>query len=148
MSQEANKIKIKTTNGGNDGNDLKNCYFLPTNQPNSYVFFDSTGTPIVTTPMPIVVPLASGTSVTFQLNNFNWWIPNPAAGSEAFQVNGTGPTATASGSWANNDGGTPPRAGIDPSLGDDGTGESGTFQAQAGQQVDPEGEEAASAAKA
>jgi hypothetical protein len=153
MSQKANKIKfitVNTSGGGNDGNDLKNCYFLPTNQTGKYVFFDNTGLPLVTTPMPVV----AGSPFTFVLNSFNWTIPNPAANSQAFVISGTGATATASGSWSNDDDGTA-TASVGyhptPSLGDDGTGESGTFQAQAGQQVDPEdpeGEDAARAAKA
>ncbi|HSE19265.1 MAG TPA: hypothetical protein VLB46_19540 [Pyrinomonadaceae bacterium] len=145
MAQDTDKIKIKTANtqgGGNDGNDLKNCYFLPTNQTGKYVFFDSTGTPIVTSLMPIPVPLPANTQFTFQLpgNSFTWWIPNPAAGSEAFSITGTGSTATTSGSWANNDGSQ-----LTESVGSDPTGESGTFQGQAGQ--DPEAEDAAYAAK-
>ena len=151
MAQDTDKIKIKTANtqgGGNDGNVLKNCYFLPTNQSGKYIFFDSTGTPIVTNPMPIPVPLATGTSFTFQLpgSNVNWWIPNPATGSEAFSITGTGSSASTSGSWANDDNGSALRAASDPSLGSDPTGESGTFQGQSGQ--DPEAEDAASAAKA
>lgn len=149
MSQESDKIKIRTatTNPpGSDGNDLKNCYFLPTNRTNNYILFDSTGTPLVTSIMPIPASLPTGTSFTFQLAGFTWWIPNPLAGSEAFSITGTGSQASTSGSWYNNDTGTL-RAAIDPSLGGDPTGESGTFQGQAGQVVDAE-EDAASAAKA
>lgn len=151
MAQDTDKIKIKTANtvgGGNDGNDLKNCYFLPTNQTGKYIMFDSTGTPLVTSIMPIPVPLPTGSSFTFQLPqlaNVTWWIPNPLAGSEAFSITGTGSQASTSGSWLNNDTGTLTVA-SDPSVGSDPTGESGTFQGQSGQ--DPEAEDAASAAKA
>jgi len=151
MAHETDKIKIKTANtqgNGNDGNLLKNCYFLPTNQTGKYIFFDSTGTPIVTSIMPVPATLPTGSVFTFQLPqlaNVTWWIPNPAPGSEAFSISGSGSQATTSGSWFNNDN-SALRAASDPSLGSDPTGESGTFQGQSGQ--DPEAEDAASAAKA
>jgi hypothetical protein len=155
MSQETDKIKIKTTHthgGGNDGNDLKNCYFLPTNVDGQYVFFDPTGLPIVTNPMPLIKDLP----FTFNLpgDNLTWRIPNPAPNSEAFSIKGRGPSATAKGSWANSEDGAVTASVRDhhtPSLGIDPTGESGTFQAAAGQTMDPEdpeGEDAAHAAKA
>ncbi|MEN3329306.1 MAG: hypothetical protein V7638_4113 [Acidobacteriota bacterium] len=151
MSQETDKIKIKTANNqgnGNDGNLLKHCYFLPTNRPSQYIFFDSTGTPIVTSLMPLPATLSNGLFFTFQLPqlpNVTWSIPNPAPGSEPFSISGSGSQASTSGSWLNNDN-VALRAASDPSLGSDPTGESGTFQGQSGQ--DPEAEDAASAAKA
>ena len=152
MSQESDKIKIKTatTNPpGTDGDNLKNCYFLPTNYTGKYILFDSTGTPLVTSIMPIPGTLPTGTSFTFQLGPYTWWIPNPLAGSEAFSITGTGSSAAVTGSWYNNDtSGHVLRADNDPSVGGDPTGESGTFQGQAGQVVDAEAEDAASAAKA
>lgn len=153
MAQDTDKIKIKTANtqgNGTDGNLLKGCYFLQTNQTGKYVFFDSTGTPLATSLMPVPGSLPTGSVFTFQLPqlpNVTWWIPNPAPGSEAFSITpGTGsqPSST-SGSWFNNDTSSV-SAVSDPSLGGDPTGESGTFQGQSGQ--DPEAEDAASAAKA
>jgi len=146
MSQEEHKIKIRhahTQGGGDDGEDLKNCYFLPTNEGNSYVFFDRTGTPIATTPMPI----HSKGSFTFKLSghSFEWRIPNPDLGSEPFQIDEGVSPVTVSGSWRNDD---TLRAASHPSPGSDPTGESGTFAGQAGQPVDPEDKDAAAAAKA
>ena len=149
MAQDTDKIKIKTANtqgNGDDGNLLKNCYFLQTNQTGKYIFFDSTGTPVVTSIMPLPATLPNGTSFTFQLPqlpNFTWSIPNPAPGSEPFSINSTSSPASTSGSWSNSDNRVL-RADSHPS--GDPTGESGTFQGQSG--ADPEAEDAASAAKA
>jgi hypothetical protein len=148
MSQKANKIKIHNApnlSPGNDGNnDLKNCYFLPTNVDEQYVFFDPTGVPIVTTPIPAV----NGSSFTCNLpgDTLKWTI--------TFRVSGTGPKATANGLWSNEPSQQQTASASNrhtPSLGDDPTGENGTFQAAAGQTLDPEdpdGEDAAHAAKA
>jgi len=154
MAQDSDKIKIKTANTQGTGTDgqtyLKNCYFLQTNSPGQYIFFDPTGTPIVTSLMPVPGSPPAGSVFTFtlpQLPNILWTIPNPDSGSEAFSITppaGQGSQTTVSGSWHNTD--NPQTAATDPSLGSDGPGESGTFQGQSG--TDPDAEDAASAATA
>ena len=139
MSQDANKIKFNlVTNNpgsGTDSNDLKNCYLLPTNQSNQYVFFNSDDLPLVTSPMPVV----GGSAFSFSLDGYTWYIPDPQNTTNGFVITGTGAQARASGTWRNND--TSGHA-----LTDDPNGESGTFQAAAGGTVEPE--DTASAAKA
>ena len=140
MSQtESYKIKFKTVDGDPDKEDLKKCYFYPTATAGVYdLYAKVNGVDTL-----LASGISSGGSCSFTMDNFTWNIPNPATGSQALQITGSGATATAGGSWHNDD--NPPRP--TGSLGGDGNGESGTFQAQAGQTIDPE-EEAASAANA
>ena len=133
----AKKIKI-TASGGKDAADFTDCYFLPTNVSGKYILFGKDDLPIVTTPMPVT----TNTSFTFvSADTFTWTIPDPNNPSGPFAISGSGTTATASGSWRNND----PSFTADP--GNDPTGESGTFQATANFEEGSE-EEAASAATA
>lgn len=128
------KIKI-TASGGKDAADFTDCYFLPTSVAGKYVLFGKNDLPIVTNPMPVT----SGTTFQFVgADTFTWTIPDPQNPTVPFAISGAESTGTASGSWRNTDTSLSPE--------DDSNGESGTFQAQAG--LDPEEEEAASAAKA
>ncbi|HEX7331413.1 MAG TPA: hypothetical protein VF290_07930 [Pyrinomonadaceae bacterium] len=140
MSQiEANKIKFKTVDGDPDKEDLKKCYFYPTATTGVYdLYAKVNGVDTL-----LASGISSGGSFSFTLDTFSWNIPDPNNSTNPLVISGSGSTATASGSWHNNDNPPPPTG----SVGDDGNGESGTFQAQAGTTIDPE-EEAASAANA
>ena len=138
MSQiESNKIKFKTVDGDPDKEDLKKCYFYPAATSGQYdLYAKVNGVDTL-----LASGISSGGSCSFTLDTFSWNIPNPSDSAHPLAFSGTGTTATASGSWSNNDNPPPPTG----SVGSDGNGESGTFQAQAGQTIDPE-EEVASAA--
>lgn len=132
---EDHKIKIDTVTGDKDKDDLKGCFFYPTSTPGEYDFYGKGGS------APLATGIRSGGAFTFGLGKFSWVIPDPSDTSHRLVITGSGATASASGSWLNNDN-------AKLSIGNDPTGESGTFQAQAGTGGARPEEEAASVAKA
>ena len=117
------KIKITDVEGGNDRDDLKNCYFQPVSA-GVYNLYAQDNTLLAS-------EITSGSSFQFTLQDLIWTIPNPANVANPFVID----PKRASGSWIINGPASPL-----PEEGD----ESGTFQAQAGGSGDPE-EEASSA---
>lgn len=140
--KESYKVKIQCQSGDKVNNVLKDCYFYPhPSNDGTYEFFlENFDTPLAT-------GLKNGSAFTFPLGTFSWVIPNPSDPENTLKFKGKDTKATATGSYLNND---TRRVSIRvqrPSPGDDVSGESGTFQAQTGQTLDPE-KEAASSAKA
>jgi hypothetical protein len=119
---DSQKIKIKTVTGGKDKDDLKKCFFYPTTSPGEYDFYVRENN----TDTLLASGITSGTSFTFTLDGYTWTIPDPSLPQVPFEINST----TAIGSWKNND----PSVSIEAQS----SGESGTFQAQAGTSPDPE----------
>lgn len=79
----SNKIKIDTVTGGNDKDDLKGCYFLPsTTVSGAYDFFDTNNHSLATG--------ITGTTFPFVLHGHNWDIENLVISDTA-----------ASGDWSN-----------------------------------------------
>ena len=135
---ENEKIKVKSVTGDKDNGVLKDCYFYP-NSDGTYDFF------LEKLSRPLATGISSGSAFTFPLGPFSWVIPNPSDPQYPLKFTGSGTKTIATGSYLNN--ATQKERLKRPSDGDDVSGESGTFQAQAGQTVDPE-HEAASSAKA
>jgi hypothetical protein len=129
---EEHKIRIHFVTGGPDKDELKDCYFSPT-APGEYVFYSSRSDSA-----PLAQKIHNHGAFTFSLDGLSWVIPDPSNPSHPLEFHGSGRHATAKGSWLNNNL-------RDPA--DDPTGESGTFQAQAGSGAGNE-EDATSAAKA
>ncbi len=113
------KIRITDVEGGNDRDDLKNCYFEATSNGVYNLYSQNNGT--------LATDIVSGSSFQFTLDNLIWTIPNPADPAHPFVIE----PRRAHGSWVIN--------GISlPGPPEEGDGESGTFQAQAGGSGDPE----------
>ena len=116
------EIQINTVTGGRDKDKLKKCFFLAPSFSASYALYArENGMETL-----LASGITSGSSFTFTLDGYTWTIPDPSLPQVPFEINAT----TASGSWKNND----PSVSIEAQS----SGESGTFQAQAGTSPDPE----------
>ena len=120
---DSQKIKIGTVTGGKDKDKLKKCYFYSTTtSPGEYgLYVRENGVQTL-----LASGITNGGSFTFTLDGYNWTIPDPSQRQNPFVIN----NQTASGSWKNND--------TSASIEAQSSGESGTFQAQAGTSPDPE----------
>ena|SRR5215213_9373271 len=127
---DSQKIKIGTVTGGKDKDDLKKCFFYPTSTPGTYdLYKKENGVETL-----LASGITSGGSFTFTLDTYTWNVPDPAQPNNPFVID----AEDASGSWKNTDMGV--------STEDlQSSGESGTFQAQAGSSPDPEEASSASA---
>ena len=108
--------KVHTDNGGDDGNDLLNCYFEEVDgDPKHFNFYEEDGTQIITKVDGIVSPVSKHVDFTFELDGLFWTVTN-------FHISEG--NLDARGHWSASD--KPPDGGEE-----DGT-ETGTFQAQGG----------------
>lgn len=123
---ETEKIKIRSQTGDKVNDVLKDCYFYPTATTGVYDFF------LERLSTPLARAISSGGAFTFPLGTFSWVIPNPSDTAHPLEITGSGATASATGSYLNNDTRRVHKRLGEPGEGDDVTGESGTFQAQAG----------------
>jgi|SRR5687767_13445004 len=115
-------IQINTVTGGKDKDDLKKCFFYATSSPGEYgLYVRENGMNTF-----LAGGITSGSSFTFTLDGYTWTIPDPSQRQNPFVIN----AQAASGSWKNND--------TSASIEAQSSGESGTFQAQAGSSPDPE----------
>jgi hypothetical protein len=116
------EIQINTVTGGRDKDKLRKCFFLAPSFSNSYALYvRENGVETL-----LASGITSGGSFTFTLDGYNWTIPDPSQRQNPFVINNQG----ASGSWKNNN--------TRPSIEAQSSGESGTFQGQAGSSPDPE----------
>ena len=123
------EIQINTVTGGRDKDKLRKCFFLAPSFSASYALYvRENGVETL-----LASGITSGSSFTFTLDGYTWTIPDPSQRQNPFVINNQG----ARGSWKNND--TSARIEAQSS------GESGTFQAQAGTSPDPEETSSASA---
>ena len=118
---DSQKIKINTVTGGKDKDDLKKCFFYPAADSTYDFYKKENGVETL-----LASGITSGTSFTFTLDGYTWTIPDPSLPQVPFEINST----TAIGSWKNND----PSVSIEAQS----SGESGTFQGQAGSSLDSE----------
>jgi hypothetical protein len=141
--KEEDKIKINGVTGDKANEVLKDCYFYPSPTTHGeYDFF------LEKEDEPLATGLRNGSAFTFPLV-FSWVIPNPDDTTHRLRFTGSGATATATGSFLNNNAKKSHLRIKEGTIGDDVSGESGTFTAMAGSGgVVPEEEEAASAATA
>ena len=105
------QIPINSNDGGDDGNDLIDCYFQEVDSTNTFNLYQSDGTQITTYVDTAAQPVANGDEFTFSYNGLNWSVTD-------FLISET--DLTASGEWS----ASPGTIGDDP--------ETGTFQAQGG----------------
>jgi len=81
----SDKIKITTVTGDKDKDDLKNCYFLPSETVSgAYGFYDTNNN--------LLSSDITGSSFSFSLNDLNWEITSLVIS-----------TTAASGNWSNDD---------------------------------------------
>lgn len=115
IRDEHRKIKIDTVSGGHDKDELKQCYFYPTEENGVYIFCNKLDETLAT-------GISSDKPFHFHHDGHLWKIPNPMPGAEPFLID----RRQASGSWWND---APSRE----------NEEGGTFTAQASGGADEEG---------
>jgi hypothetical protein len=108
------EIPIKKNDGGEEGNDLLNCYFKEIGNTGTFHFFRADGRQIPTFVNGAHSPVSNGVPFTFSDDRLSWSVPLFAISKESLMAIGAWNAVTKK----------------DPAEWED--PESGTFQAQAG----------------